>query len=339
MAGLLADPMKVRENGAVDAAEIKIEGNNLLYVSFCKLLQKYPYLLPNLLGAVLCIVSATAVHYYIPETNENYRSAKLIGKEFFQWGQTSISKLRCCKTNYQSNGLNNSPAFNEYGSIVNDNESDNRSSWVQIWTRRKTRAHLIAYWLYSVAVINIDEAFPLYCISRNTLGGLQEHEIGKILSVSGVLFAIGQFRTYTFIVDRFGDYASLVLGCWLGVFPVALYPLASLFYHTENKSWSMLYLALLSGITKIFQSAFFSSITVTTNRTVPAELRGRMNAIGSIGAGLSKAFGPLFVGLWMAFCLSIDSPNSGDFQIGSAAAWVGIAIVSALSMSAILKRL
>jgi hypothetical protein len=101
----------------------------------------------------------------------------------------------------------------------------------------------------------------------------------------------------------------------------------------------MLYLALLSGITKIFQSAFFSSITVTTNRTVPAELRGRMNAIGSIGAGLSKAFGPPFVGLWMAFCLSIDSPNSGDFQIGSAAAWVGIAIVSALSMSAILKRL
>ena len=63
-----------------------------------------------------------------------------------------------------------------------------------------------------------------------------------------------------------------------------------------------------------------------------------MNAIGSIGAGLSKAFGPLFVGLWMAFCLS-DSQNSDNFQIGSAVAWVGIAIVSALSMSAILKCL
>ena len=62
-----------------------------------------------------------------------------------------------------------------------------------------------------------------------------------------------------------------------------------------------------------------------------------MNAIGSIGAGLSKAFGPLFVGLWMAFCLSID--NDDDFPIGSAVAWVGIAVVSALSMSAILKRL
>ena len=312
MAGLLADPMKVRENGAVDVAEIKIEGNNLLYVSLCKLLQKYPYLLPNLLGSVLCLVSAFAVHCYIPETKDNSRSAKLIGNDFFQWVETSISKLRCCKTNDQSNGLNNSPAL--YGSIMNDDESDNRSSWVQIWTRRKTRAHLIAYWLYSVAVINIDEAFPLYCISRNTLGGLQEHEIGKILSVSGVLFVFFQFRTYTFIVDRFGDFASLVLGCWIGLFPVALYPLASLFYRTENKSWSMLYLALLSGITKIFQSAFFSSITVTTNRTVPAELRGRMNAIGSIGAGLSKAFGPPFVGLWMAFCLSIDSQNSDDRQ-------------------------
>lgn len=338
MAGLLADPMKVRENGTVDVAENKVEGNNLLHVSFCKLLQKYPYLLPNLLGAVLCLVSATAVHCYIPETNENSRSAKLIGKDFFQWGQTSISKLRCYKTNGQNNELNNSPAI-EYGSIINDNESDNTSSWVQIWTRRKTRAHLIAYWLYSVAVINIDEAFPLYCISRDTgLGGLQEHEIGKILAVSGVLFAIGQFRTYTFLVDHFGDYASLVLGCWLGVFPVALYPLASLFY-TQNKRWSMLYLALLSGITKIFQSAFFSSITVTTNRTVPAELRGRMNAIGSIGAGLSKAVGPLFVGLWMAFCLSFDFQNNDDFPIGSAVAWVGIAVVSALSMSVILKSL
>jgi MFS family permease len=353
IAGFLADPLDVREKGVAHVASIG--GSNALRASCYKLLSKYPYLLPNLLGAVLCWASASMVYLFIPETMPSPRSAQFVGTDFVQWARRMFARLKCSKSEAQvdasipltaaeaSSASDNSSR--QYGSIQNKTKSDSisSSSLKLIWSRRKTRNHLIAYWLYSLIIINIDEAFPLYCISRNTgLGGLQEHDIGKILSASGVIFAIGQYKIYLMICDHFGVYGSLDLGCWLGVLPVALFPLASFVYTTANKRWSMLYLALLSGVTKIFQSAFFSSITVTTNRTVPAEMRSRMNALGSIGAGISKAFGPLIVGVWMAFCLSLDDQddsNSKVLPIGSLLAWFGIAFVSGLSMFAILRSL
>ena len=341
VAGFLADPLDVREKGVTYNASI--EGS---------VLSKYPYLLPNLLGAVLCCVSAMAVYLCIPETMPQCRS---LSRDFLQWTTKTCARLKSTEKEVQEDAVISLKAANDslsdnsiqqYGSIENNSKSDNTISSASlklIWSRRKTRSHLIAYWLYSLVIINIDEAFPLYCISRNTgLGGLQENEIGKILSASGVIFAIGQYKTYTNICDQFGIYGSLDLGAALGILPVALFPLASLVYTNANKRWSMVYLALLSGVTKVFQSAFFSSITVATNRTVPAEMRSRMNALGSIGAGLSKAFGPLFVGIWMAFCLSLDTQddsNDKSLPIGSLLAWFGIALVSGLIMFAVLRSL
>jgi len=344
VAGFLADPLDVREKDVTYNASI--EGS---------VLSKYPYLLPNLLGAVLCWLSAMAVYLCIPETMPQCRSPRLLGKDFLQWTRKMCARIKSTEKEVQEDAVISLKAaddslsdnsIQQYGSIENNSKSNNTISSASlklIWSRRKTRSHLIAYWLYSLVIINIDEAFPLYCISRNTgLGGLQENEIGKILSASGVIFAIGQYKTYTIICDQFGIYGSLDLGAALGILPVALFPLASLVYTNANKRWSMVYLALLSGVTKVFQSAFFSSITVATNRTVPAEMRSRMNALGSIGAGLSKAFGPLFVGIWMAFCLSLhtqDDSNDKSLPIGSLLAWFGIALVSGLSMFAVLRSL
>jgi hypothetical protein len=67
-----------------------------------------------------------------------------------------------------------------------------------------------------------------------------------------------------------------------------------------------------------------------------------MNALGSIGAGISKAVGPLIVGVWMAFCLSLDDQDDSDNKVlpfGSLLAWLGIAFVSGFSMFAILRSL
>lgn len=348
VAGFLADPLDVREKGLAYSTNVD---DSVLHISFYKLLSKYPYLLPNLLGAVLCWASAMAVYLCIPETMPQFRSTRLLGKDFLQCARRIYDRKQCSKDVQQDAfiGLKTGDSSSDnpvqhYGSTQNDDKLDDAMSSASlklIWSRRKTRVHLIAYWLFSLFIINIDEAFPLYCISRNTgLGGLQENEIGKILSASGVIFAILQYRVYTMICDQFGIYGSLHFGASLGILPVALFPLASLVYTNENKRWSMLYLSLLSGITKVFQSAFFSSITVATNRTVPAEMRSRTNALGSIGAGLSKAVGPLIVGIWMAFCLSLDSQDdSKSLPIGSLLAWFGIVFVSGLSMFAVLKSL
>ena len=77
------------------------------------------------------------------------------------------------------------------------------------------------------------------------------------------------------------------------------------------------------GATKIFQSAFFSGITVATNRTVPKETRSSMNGFGGVGAGAAKALGPILAGYWMAQCLS-----NGSTRYGSALALVGLSCLS-----------
>ena len=55
---------------------------------------------------------------------------------------------------------------------------------------------------------------------------MPESDIGAILSLAGLIFAVGQFHTHTRIVDRYGVYGSLSFGCWTGVLPISLVPCA-----------------------------------------------------------------------------------------------------------------
>ena len=58
---------------------------------------------------------------------------------------------------------------------------------VLLWKRKRMRSHLIAYWLYSFVIICIDEAFPLFCMSKSGGLGISEAVIGKVLSASGLV--------------------------------------------------------------------------------------------------------------------------------------------------------
>ena len=323
MAGYLADPLMVRENKL--GHDVQSNSNEV----FTQLLQSFPYLLPNLLGTILCWLTAIAVFSIVPETLENCQSIKFT---------RAPCKRKCAQSTQQSIYISGT-----YGSLENvcddedendntnccwdRNEESNETSIRSIWSRRNTRNHLIAYWLYSFVVISIDEAFPLFCIARNNgLGQFSESDIGAILSIAGLIFAIGQFHTYSWIVDRFGVYGSLSFGCWAGVLPISLIPCAALIAHYGNQIGVEIYTAVLMGLAKIFQSAFFSGITVATNRTVPKEMRSSMNGFGGVGAGAAKALGPILAGYWMARCLSHDI--DGKTYYGSVLAFVGLSCLS-----------
>ena len=320
IAGYLADPLMVREKGAASS-------NNL----FTQMLQSYPYLLPNLLGALLCWITAVAVFWVIPETLEDCKSIRSAIHELLEQVQKVSSFTQqpsvCHNVNYGSFEENC-----ELNSSTNceRHELDEASKTTihSIWSRRKTRNHLMAYWLYSFVIICIDEAFPLYCISRNNgLGQLSESDIGTILSIAGLVFAVGQFPVYTWIVDRFGIHGSLSFGCLWGVLPISFIPFAALTarFNCRYFEFTEGFIALVLGLTKIFQSAFFSGITVATNRTVPKKMRSSMNGFGGMGAGGAKALGPLLAGYWMAMCLSWDSESN---LYGSVIAFLGMGSLS-----------
>ncbi|KAL7515080.1 hypothetical protein ACHAXN_013038 [Cyclotella atomus] len=321
IAGFVADPLMVRQSDDISKG---ISTDNL----FMQLLQLYPYLLPNLLGALLCWLTAAGVYVIVPETLEDCKTLDYGMQCKIRLGFRSQHSYTKINGTYGSlEEMNNDSELNDDTGGCWQAEHDTTSIF-SIWSRRNTRNHLIAYWLYSFVIIAIDEAFPLFCISRNNngIGQLSETDIGTILSIAGLIFAVGQFHIYTWIVDRFGVYGSLTFGCWAGVLPISLIPCAALVAHFSNRLGVTMYVALLMGMTKIFQSAFFSGITVATNRTVPKEMRSSMNGFGGMGAGGAKAMGPLFVGYWMSMCLSWD--GNDEITNGGIVAWLGLASLS-----------
>lgn len=309
-AGFLSDPLKTREDLLINA---QVDTRTLVM---------YPYLLPNLFGFILCFSSAIAVYCEIAETLPNPKP----------FGGCIVPRILCGGIRESSIA---SASNKTYQSIETHSEATTQQppTVASIWSRRETRRNLIAYWMFSAIQIIIDEAFPLYCVAtKNGLGGLSENQIGRILSLSGFIFALLQFRAYTWMTNKFGLFGSLRLGCLVGIVPVSLTPAASLFEAESSVNcYSIVYLSVLMGIIKVFQSAFFSSITVMANRTVPVDMRSTMNGIGGSGAGMSKAVAPVLVGLWMSRWLSAD-PAGATFLNLPVGPWIAYAGIGALGL-------
>eukprot|EP00970_Alexandrium_tamarense_P004495 scaffold759_cov290-Alexandrium_tamarense.AAC.31 len=85
IAGYLSDPFMVRD-GSVrvhDDEDEKGLANN--HNSMYQLLQTYPFLLPNLLGTVLCWATAVTVFLEMPETLVQCRSLRLLWRDLSEW--------------------------------------------------------------------------------------------------------------------------------------------------------------------------------------------------------------------------------------------------------------
>jgi MFS family permease len=281
------------------------------------ILKAYPFLLPNLLGAVLCLIAALLVYLFVAETlpTSRLRDPRLLLQDATQ------VLCRCCKrsTRYQT-----VPVLKEHDSDIGvfveasipEKESDNTVSMKDLWTRRVTRISLLIYWVYSFVGLTVDELFPLFCMSQVAGFGLSEKEIGEILALVGLIFISFQYFLYSTIYDRFGLLGSLRMGALVSSPALLLLPLAVLMNHGSEagtlKWTTYFFLAIMMAIYRIFGFVFFTSITVLTNRSVPSEQRATMNGLSMLGGSAAKALGPVFAGFlasqsvaWMGSSASI----------------------------------
>jgi len=223
-----------------------------------------------------------------------------------------------------------------------------------LWSKTDTRNHLIVFWIFSFVAIAIDEAFPLFCISKKGGLGLSEKEIGKILSATGFIFAVFQYHVYAWIVDRYGLRRSIQLGALLSAPLVTFVPISLLFNNApsdnmnveqidvgeetesatssitnSSPTWtSFLYLSFLLSFIRIFGLIFFSSITIAINRTVIPSHRGTTNGLSMLGGSVAKGLGPIFAGLLVSSGIS-----SGVFapKVGAAVVFVVIGTCSSIA--------
>jgi MFS family permease len=282
------------------------------------ILKTYPFLLPNLLGAVLCLMAALLVYIFVAETlpASRLRDPKLLLQDATQ------VLCQCCK---RSTGYQAVPVLKEHDSDVGvfvetsptkESESSKPTSMKDLWTRRVTRVSLCIYWVYSFAGLTVDELFPLFCMSQVAGFGLSEKEIGEILALVGLIFISCQYFLYSTIYDRFGLLGALRMGALASSPALLLLPLAVLMNHgaeTGTLNWTTyFFLAIMMAQYRIFGFVFFTSITVLTNRSVSSEQRATMNGLSMLGGSAAKALGPVFAGFlasqsvqWMGSAASI----------------------------------
>ena len=270
-------------------------------------LTEYPFLLPNLVAFILCILNAMLVWCYLPETlpPQKRRSPRHIPGDvcesiittYSQW-----SKAYCG----QDGKVEERPLLIE--SVQPESFADSCTMQEPaIMSRPNTRRLLIDHWVFAFVSTLVDEAFPLFCMSASAGLAMNEASIGEVLSFAGLIFASLQYFVYILLVNKFGVEKCLVIGSILGIQPLLLMPL-SLAMH--NKACMFLFLALVMGACKVFHSLFFTCISLGINKTVPPSQRATMNGIQLMGGSLARACGPIVAGTLATAAFS--SPRFGS---------------------------
>ena len=187
-----------------------------------------------------------------------------------------------------------------------------------LWSRKTTRQHLVLYWFFSFVVISIDEIFPLFCISKDSGLGVQESQIGNILTGTGIFYVIIQYVMVTQLVDAFGYYTTMRIGTLCSLPFCILIPISLLTNRNASEGEltlsTMSFLSVVYAIIRAFSSVTFSTITMTTNRTVPTSHRATMNGLSMLGGSLAKGLGPAFAGiLFSSSAANITAPFGSVF--------------------------
>lgn len=356
LGGVLANPVKQYPEWA-------------LTKRFEQTLTEYPFLLPNVVGSALCLLSALSVQLFVEETlpEDQRRPLKYFAVDVWRWTlvkihdtcisifppkeETSATFIAIDEEMPLVNSENDMTTklhgtINGVDRMTDEDTSKGKTAIFKcqtnaanggvnaIWKRGSTRRHLISYWLFSFVVVAVDEAFPLYCISR--VGGLSlsEASIGKILSAAGVIFVLGQYITFAALVDRLGLQRAQSIGALLGVPTTILIPIANLLNSNVSQEegelrWSsFIFLAIVIGTAKIFTCLYFAAITITTNRTVPASLRATTNGLSTTGGSVAKGLGPIFAGVLVTISFSVSNENIARY--GSVFIWCTISMLGLL---------
>lgn len=196
------------------------------------LLTRFPFVLPNLLGAVLCLLTFVAVTLFIPESLPAHKrqSVRSLPGHVIRTLQSYLCCFRCQKASYRQLPLKAHPsdvgmseenttsrqtekeAMVASMTLSNSPPSPTPPSMLSILKRPQTRAVLLIYWFNSFVTLTSDEVFPLFAMSREAGLGLAESSIGKVLSGCGLLFAVSQYHVYQWIYRRWGLYGTIRIG-------------------------------------------------------------------------------------------------------------------------------
>ena len=327
ISGYLSDPIKQYP----DTEFVRIFG---------PVLEKFPFCLPNLVGSLFCLVGYVMNHKFVEETlpeekRQQFRLPSILPCVKKDTILRNVSSWGLFKHLHNSEGelsedlnviISQSQEKYEQRSEKYGHSEDSPTIY-SLFQRQGTRQHLLIYWAYSFLIVLLDEVFPLYCISKSSGLGITEKIIGNILSGTGLFYVAMQYFLITRLVDQYGLYKSLRIATFFSVPFGCLIPFSLI--TNENAPdgtlafTSLVFLSVLYAVIRSFSSVVFSTITMTTNRTVPEHHRASMNGLAMLGGSLAKSLGPLFGGILFSTSVNHVTPPFGSVVVYTIIGFLG----------------
>eukprot|EP00126_Sphaerothecum_destruens_P004950 Sdes_comp18466_c0_seq1m8445 len=182
---------------------------------------------------------------------------------------------------------------------------------------------LLAYGLYSLALIGIDEIYPLWASTNAKYGGLQFDlaEIGISLSLVGILLIFMQMFVFSLIQRRWGP---RILSIWahnIIIVTILIVPFYSKLIHHPKILWPLLEISLLA--IRFCSSWGFISLAVFINNSVSSINLGKVNGLSTLVATTMRAIGPTLCGSIFAF----TSHHNYSFPFNTHCAFIMISLV------------
>ena len=262
-----------------------------------QVLEKYPFLLPNVLGALLCLLSLAVVVGWVPETLPfRHQGEKSL---FLCFHRTpSSTSYTPVSTKDESSRAESVLQNDGHESDHSEDGASGHVTMADLWSRRHLRHILLLDWLACFVELLMDEGFPLFCMSPLAGFGMAEKQIGQLLSLCGLVYVVCQLFVYDALYGRVGLDGSVRWSSALSGPVLLLVPL-SLIMNDGTLSWTtFVFLGFISAMYRVFSFCFFSSISVLANRAVPSSQRATMNGLSGLGASVVKGLGPACAG-WL----------------------------------------
>ena len=307
----------------------------------------YPFLLPNIVGALLCLISAGAV-------------AKYVVLDFDE--TISLPVQETARTGEQTRLLPNAAQQSQQSAITSGSLAPRYTTVSKlqqlsdVWKSPNARWHLIAYWFFSFVVVCIDEALPLFLVARLSGPGLSPNQIGWILTAAGLVVVTTQAHPIEQLFRKVESsnmlYPTIRVAALMGGVPSILIPFMliinggtyqSMLVKTNTTiapyteyllpgtelgqqlvapgvlhAGAFIFLALLLGWIRTFSNMYFVMIGVAAGRTVPPEYRDGVARVMTLGALCARAIAPAVAGILVSVFMTASwgSNDVGDaFQL------------------------
>lgn len=180
-----------------------------------------------------------------------------------------------------------------------------------LMANRATRLFMVSSWVYSFANVAQSEAFPLFAMSQLGRGlGMAEKDIGLVGTLSGLIYLIGQYVTFSAVMRYMGLVQAMRYGALFANLPIIFVPISLYLPRSSGGGgdWSrIVYLSVLMGVAMVSGSVYLGCNTIGANRTVDASQRATMNGLSSVGTSIGRGMGPICAGFLVTYSMKPTS--------------------------------